>query len=326
VVHPKPPPEPGGGFPTGEDAVLERIRSRLEHRLGPPGPGEIWIGDDAAVVAVPAGPDHTALLLSTDAVVEGIHFDLALVSLCDVGWKALTVAVSDIAAMGGTPRHALVALGAPPGLELEEVADGLAEAAAHSRCALVGGDLTEAGQLVLAVTVTGQLDGPGPAVLRSGARPGDALFVTGPLGASAAGFRVLRAGDPDANGGSLAAAYRRPTARLEEGQTARAAGASAMMDVSDGLALDLHRLAGASHVGVAIDHVPIAPGATLDEALGGGEDYELLIATADGRRLCGAFDEAGLRPLLRIGVCRSDPDERSVGDATLPIVGHQHRF
>jgi len=270
------------------------------------------------------GAGRQRVLLTTDAVVAGVHGDLDLIGPADFGWKALTAAVSDIAAMGGTPRHAVVSVGAPPGSPLEELAEGLAEAARAWACPVVGGDLSEAAQLFVAVAVTGTLAGDRPAVLRSGARPGDALFVTGPLGASAAGLRVLRGGQP--GGQDLVAAHRRPSARLAEGRVAREAGARAMLDLSDGLGLDLHRLARASQVGVRVDRVPAAAGATEEEALGGGEDYELLIAAPDDGRLERAFSAAGLRPPLRIGTCTADPTERRLGSQALPEAGYGHRL
>ncbi len=266
-------------------------------------------------------------MLTTDAVVAGVHAELGLVSLADFGWKALTAAVSDIAAMGGTVGHALVSVGAPPDTALDELTEGIAEAADHWRCPVVGGDLSQADQLFVAVAVTGTLEGAGPAVLRSGARPGDAVFVTGPLGGSAAGLRVLRAQGPTAADPEGAArAHRRPEARLAEGRAARAAGATAMMDISDGLGLDAHRLARASGVGLALGEVPVAPGATPGEALGGGEDYELLIAAPDDGRLERTFASTGLRVPIRIGVCTSDPAERRLGDGALPASGFQHRL
>jgi thiamine-monophosphate kinase len=284
------------------------------------------------VVSLSGPAERSSLLLSTDAVVSGVHFDLAFVTLADVGWKALTVAVSDIAAMGGTPAHALVALGAEPGTDLDAIVDGVAAAAVRWRCPVVGGDLTTSAQLVLSVAVTGTLEGPGPAIHRSGARPGDALFVTGPLGASAAGLRLLR--DPfgpvgglgDADRGALEDAYRRPEARLAEGSEARRSGATAMMDLSDGLGLDLHRLSGASGVGFVLDDVPVATGATHDEAVGGGEDYELLIAAPDDGSLEAGFAAHGLRPPLRIGVCTRDAGERRLRDEAFGATGYQHRF
>jgi thiamine-monophosphate kinase len=204
----------------------------------------------------------------------------------------------------------------------------------------VGGDLSAGGVLTVVVTVMGTVDG-GRAVERTGAVPGDAVFITGPCGGSAAGLRVLRErqgsgrdgtdqGGLDGSGPdqeqSLAAAYRRPQARLAEGVVARLAGAHAMIDISDGLALDLHRLADASGVGFALDAIPVAEGATLEEALGGGEDYELIVVIdpreSDGyARRCA---DAGLRPPLPIGVIRADAGSRLLDGEELGRLGWQH--
>jgi thiamine-monophosphate kinase len=200
---------------------------------------------------------------------------------------------------------------------------GMAEASAASGCPLLGGDLSGAGELVAAVTVLGTVEaGRGAPVARSGALPGDAVLVTGACGGSAAGLRELRAG------GSGGLAYRRPVARLGEGQVARMAGAHAMIDVSDGLALDLHRLADASGVGFVLRDVPVAPGATLADGLGGGEDYELVIAAGEGdvAGLLGDFAAAGLREPIRMGTCTADPARRTLGDAALERLGWQHRL
>lgn len=315
------PPKPemaGGSRPAGEDAVLERVANSMRAASGPVQPGEIWIGDDAAVVTPPAG----MLVLATDAAVAGVHADLSLVGLDDLGWKALTAAVSDVGAMGARPLHALVTVCVPPGTDLDLLASGVAAASAAWSCPVVGGDLSTATEVVVSVAVTGILEGPAPPVTRSGARPGDRLAVTGPLGGSAAGLRVLRAaGAPDAG---LAEAHRRPLARLAEGRAARDAGATAMIDVSDGLAIDLHRMADASGVGFRLDAVPVAPGATREEALGGGEDYELVVATPDPAALAGAFAAAGLRAPVVIGACTADPAERRLGDEPLARLGWEH--
>ena len=235
--------------------------------------------DDAATLGVPGGGP---LVVSVDSVVEGVHVDLAVCSPGDVGWKALMGALSDLAAMGALPLGALVALCVPGGSGQGDLAlgvmAGVAEATGASGCPVVGGDVSEAGELVVAVTVLGTVEGGGEPVARSGALPGDAVFVTGACGGSAAGLRELRAGV------SSGEAYRRPVACLREGQVARRHGAHAMIDVSDGLALDLHRLADASGVGFRLDDVPVADGATLQEALGGGEDYELVIAAGEADR------------------------------------------
>ncbi len=285
--------------------------------------------DDAAVLDGPGGP----LVLSVDSVVEGVHVDLSVCSPADVGWKALMGALSDLAAMGAAPLGALVALCVPEGSGEGELAlgvmAGVAEASGASGCPVLGGDVSGAGELVVAVTVLGTVRGAdgdlghGP-VPRSGAQAGDVVLVTGPCGASAAGRRELRAGAPGADG---ARAHRRPLARLREGEVARRAGVHAMIDVSDGLALDLHRLADASGVGFELDEVPVAPGATEEEALGGGEDYELLLVTAPGTvdALCADFADAGLRTPRPIGVIGADPAVRLLRGEPLARLGWQHR-
>jgi thiamine-monophosphate kinase len=264
--------------------------------------------------------------------VAGVHVDLALVGADDVGWKALAVTVSDIAAMGGRPLHALVTVAGPlADVDVDALYEGLLDAAEAFKCPIVGGDLSASPTLVVAVAVTGTVDGGQP-VLRSGASPGDLLFVTGPLGSSAAGLALLRsarAGEaPD-----LALAHRRPRARLAEGRAARAAGATAMIDLSDGLSSDVRHLAAASGVGVALDRVPVAVGvarAMGDDgeaaALGGGEDYELLFAAPDAARVELTFSAAGLTLPLLIGRCTADPGERGLGDRELPTGGWEHTF
>ena len=304
-----------GGPAGGEFAFIDRLTSRLP---GPPA-GEIWIGDDAAVL----GPVGSRTLLTTDITAAGVHADLALMGLDDLGWRAVATAVSDIAAMGGRADHILVAVAAPPSTDLDTLYAGVAEAAAAYSCSFVGGDLSNAPDLVVVVTVQGTADGePGP-VLRSGAHSGDHLFVTGSLGASAAGLRTLRSGVEDP---ALAEAHRRPRARLAEGDAARRAGATAMIDISDGLAADLAHIARASAVGFRLDTVPVAPGATVEEAVGGGEDYELVVAVPDATRLTAAFTAAGLRPPIRIGVCTSDPSQRQWEDREFPPTGFEHHW
>lgn len=338
---------PADGASSGEFAAIRRLASHL-----PPAPaGELWIGDDAAAVRLPraTAADPARLLLATDLVVAGVHGDLAVVGLDDLGWKAVARALSDIAAMGGDPGHALVAVAGPPDTDLDLLGRGVAEAAAAHGCAVVGGDLSTAVVVVVAVAVTGTvLEGPGP-VTRGGAAPGDLLYVTGPLGAAAAGLRALRGEAPPAapaptvSGAAAAAsalaaaggtgapaalveAHRRPRARLAEGRAARLAGASAMIDVSDGLAADAGHLAAASGVGLALEDVPVAPGATEADALGGGEDYELVVATGDPEALEAAFARAGLRPPLAIGRCTADPQERTLRGGPLVASGWEHPF
>lgn len=305
-----------------EFALIDRLRRRL---AGPP--GETWVGDDVAVVAGPTGQ----LLLAADAVVAGVHADLSLVGLDDLGWKAMVANLSDVAAVGGRPTHALVTVAGPLAeTDVDLLYDGIVEASRRYSCPVVGGDLTWAPTLMVAVAVAGDAGPvPPPPVLRSGARPGDVLFVTGPLGSSAAGLDLLRSGRA-AESPDLALAHRRPRARVPEGAAARAAGATAMIDVSDGLAAEVHHLADASGVGVVVDRVPVAIGVSRmsDDpegmALGGGEDYELVFTASDPARVETVFAEMGLGVPLRIGRCTDDSTERRLRDAELRVLGWEH--
>jgi thiamine-monophosphate kinase len=300
-----------------EDDVLERIVTIVGRHSIPK--GETHIGDDAAVLA----PFVGEALISTDVAVLGVHLDGRLFPLEDLGFKAVASAVSDLAAMGGRPRGAVIAVSSPVGTDLEELHRGIADAAAMTNCPIVGGDLTTAQDVSVAVTVFGECPGRG-AVLRSGARPGDEILVTGPLGRSAAGLRRRREGA--ALDDELVVAHRRPWPRLSEGIAARGAGASAMMDLSDGIGLDLHRLADASKVGFALDEVPVARGATLEEAISGGEDYELLIVTGDADRLRMIFLDRGLRAPIAIGRVVADQASRTLKGEKFERRGWQHQL
>jgi thiamine-monophosphate kinase len=322
---------------TDEFEAIDRLRARFEAAARgrfpdgtrPPA-GDTWIGDDAAVVTVEATEQAGKALLATDLVVEGVHVDLALCTLDDVGYKALMVTVSDLAAMGARPEYATVSIAGPMGTDIDQLGAGLAAAAEETGCVLVGGDLSQSPTLVVSTAAFGVLHG-GPGLgplLRSGARPGDRLFVTGPLGGSAAGLRLLRsegiAEDPAT--AALLRAYRRPVARLVEGETARLSGATAAIDISDGLVADSGHLAGASGVGIALDRLPVVEGGTREEALHGGEEYELLIATGEPDRLVGAFEAAGLRPPVPIGVCVTHTGLATLDGQPLSPGGWRHRF
>ena len=324
-------------FPSSEFDVIARIRQRLatshEGRADLPGPheGEVFSGDDAAVLAVPS-PGQ--LLLSIDLLVEGVHLDLSLGSPADAGWKAIAVNASDIAAMGGRPLHVVAGITAPPGTDLDAISEGMVEACSSYGIALVGGDLSTGGSVVLAVAITGTCDGRAP-VLRSGAKAGDVIWVTGPLGASAAGLEHLRCRgaacphEPGAAGPALehlVRAYRRPLARVREGRAAATAGATAMIDVSDGLSKELDHIGSDSGVGIRLHYVPAAKGASLAQALGGGEDYELVFTAPEGAPVPEAFATAGLRPPERIGICSSVADERLLDGRLFPVTGWEHSF
>jgi thiamine-monophosphate kinase len=244
----------------------------------------VGIGDDAAVLRPPAGHD---LVATVDAVVEGVHFGSGF-SPEDVGWKSLAVNLSDLAAMGARPLWALVALATPRGADprwLARVGRGIARCARAHGTSVVGGNVTAADQVSVTVTVVGAVR-RGRALLRTGARAGDLLLVSGSLGDAALGL------GPGASA-ALRARQRRPTPRLALGQAA-AGIARAAIDVSDGLIQDLGHLCESSGVGarVDLDRLPLSRGYRAltsdradphEEALSGGEDYELVLAVPPSR-------------------------------------------
>lgn len=273
---------------------------RLAGALPPPPAGQVWMGDDAAVLA-------GGLLFATDTLVEDVHFDLGLSTLFDAGWKALAVNCSDLAAMGGTPRAAVAAVVVPAGRPgvANELAAGVVAAADALACPLVGGDTAVGPVLVITVAVLG--DAPaGGAVLRSGARSGDAVFVTGSLGGPRAALAALRRGvqPPEES----VARLHRPVPRLAEGRAAAEAGATAMIDISDGLSSDLGHIGRQSAVGALLEAaaIPLGAGATLEDALAGGDDYELCFTAGDPERVAEVFLAAGLVAPVRIGTVTPD--------------------
>jgi thiamine-monophosphate kinase len=314
-------PDPGASPTTLADLGERGLISRLRRRIPPPGPEVLLgIGDDAAAVAWRGG----TLLLTTDTLLEGVHFRRSTATLREIGAKAIAVNVSDIAAMGGEPCYALLALALPPSLavaDVDELYTGLLETAQQHGVALIGGDTCAApGGVALSVTLVGRVDGA--PLRRSGARPGDAILVTGTLGAAAAGLAVLERGPglvPPAIAEAVVRPHRVPTPRLAESRRIRTSGwATAMIDLSDGLATDLGHIAAESRVGarIDVDALPLseatraaaqALGADpLRWALSGGEDYELLFTAAPehAAELVRAVSAATGTPVHRIGEVR----------------------
>ncbi|MDX2375603.1 thiamine-phosphate kinase [Microbacterium sp. LRZ72] len=299
-MHPAPqPPTTVGELSEGE--ILERILTRL-HPSEPRAEysaDEVGPGDDAAVIDVPG-----AVVATTDTLVHGPDFRLAWSSGFDLGWKAAAVNLADVAAMGARPTALLVALAMPDDTRVafvEELADGLRAACEHLSpgCRVVGGDLTVSATLTIAVTALGSLEGRRP-VRRSGARPGDVLALAGAAGQAARGLEVLFDRFSDAEGatpidmGLLDAvdagavrAQLRPVPPIGRGSAAADAGATAMMDVSDGLAIDAGRLAAAS--GVRLEIAGDALGEHRRWAITGGEDHGLLATFPAGAELPGGF-------------------------------------
>ncbi|MFJ3382553.1 MULTISPECIES: thiamine-phosphate kinase [unclassified Curtobacterium] len=299
----------------GELVVLDRVTSRL-----PAGSPIVGPGDDCAVVAAPDG----RFVVTTDMMVHGPDFRWAWSSPEDVGWKAAATNLSDVAAMGASPSGLVVAIAAPqdtPVAVLEGIADGFRQAVAAlaPACGVVGGDLSTSSAFTVAVTAFGDLGGR-PPVLRSGAGAGDVLAVSGELGRAARGLSRLFHDGVDAAGLPSAAAtrasgadedpdvgrQRRPVPPIGDGPAAAAAGATAMLDLSDGLAIDAGRLARASGVTLSLsgaDGVPLH-----GPALHGGEDHGLLatfppdVALPGGFRAIGVVLPRGAADLVRDGV------------------------
>lgn len=313
--------------PLGEFELIELFTR------GMPGGGPdvvVGIGDDAAVLRPPPGQ---LLVATVDAVVDGVHFGPGFTP-ADVGWKALAVNLSDVAAMGARPLWALVALGTPRGEDparLAAMGRGLAACARESGTAVVGGNVTAAQQLSLTVTVVGSVR-PRHVLLRSGARVGDLLLVSGTLGDAALGL------EPGA-APALVRRQRRPVPRLGLGR-ALAGIARAAIDVSDGLVQDLGHLCRASGVGavVEVERLPLSRAGRAavrgreepwGAALSGGEDYELLLAVPP-RRLAAARAAARRAgtPVAVIGRVERGPGVRVVKGGGEPVAvrrgGHDH--
>ena len=328
----------------GEAAVIERIRRRT-----PDAPDWVptGIGDDAAVVEPARG---TLDVVTTDAVVEGVHFDRSFVSAADVGHRTLAVNLSDLAAMGATPRAAVLSLVLPGTLAvavLDEMIEGLLALAARHGVALVGGNVTRTtGPLVLGLTAVGAVRRR-RVLTRGGGRPGDELWVTGAVGAAAAGLDALRQGpapdpvsDPELD--DCMARYRRPEPRVRIGALlGRNRVARAGIDLSDGLADGLRQLAHASGLGAEVDAtaIPVHPGARrwfagagsdpVEAALGGGDDYELLIAVPRRQRRALRMLARLFRgvPVTRIGELTKAPDlVLRTADGDQPVPGGYEHF
>ena len=309
-----------------EFRLIDRIRERTELAREDVALG---IGDDAAVLAVPAGQQ---LAVAIDTLVEGVHFPHGTAPR-DIGWKALAVNLSDLAAMGATPAWALLALTLPQGdpAFVDDLAEGFAQLAREHGVALVGGDTTR-GPFCLSVAVHGFVP-PGQALTRGGAGVGDAVFVTGSLGTAAGGLRLVQgrvAFDPENElHRSLRKRLDRPTPRVRTGVALRAH-ASACIDVSDGLLADLGHICAASGVcaELDLDALPLSPAlcsvfgnaAARELALCGGDDYELCftVPTAEIGAMQAALAATGGHA-TRIGAIVEGHGVRAVGGAPLAL-------
>ena len=279
-------PDPGPSRTTLSELGERGLIARLRGRLPPPGPDIlVGIGDDAAAVAW----GGETLLLTTDTLLEGVHFRRSTATLRDIGAKAIAVNVSDIAAMGGEPRLALLALALPPDFavaDVDELYAGLLDMAQQHGVTLVGGDTCAApGGVVLSVTLVGRVTGA--PLRRSGARPGDAILVTGALGASAAGLAVLERGPgelPPAVVEAVVRPHRIPTPRVAESRLIQGLGGATARVVSTDVRIEYTPHLEALPVSEATRAVARAFDVDpLRWALSGGEDYELLFTAGPDR-------------------------------------------
>jgi thiamine-monophosphate kinase len=297
----------------GEFGLIDRIRARKSAQdedvvLG--------IGDDCAVLR--RGP--VLEVLTTDCLVEGSHYEVAWLSMADIGWKALAVNVSDIAAVGGTPKHALVTLLLPDDFttrQIDDLYDGLEACGKETGVVVVGGDIVRTtGPFAISVALAGICERD-ELVLRSGARSGDTIVVTGTLGDASVGLRHLKERGVDKQAGPESEAmkvalerFRRPVPRLKESRVIiQELQPTSMIDVSDGLLSDLWHILEGSNVGALLESgdIPVGPGVVeffagsgeeaLSQAMAGGEDYELLftVGSRGEARLAEVSERAGVK-------------------------------
>ncbi len=314
----------------GEFGLIDYIDALIRKADGGSKKVALGIGDDSAVVDAPLG---AKMLLTTDTMVENVHFNRRYVKPADIGYKAMAVSVSDIAAMAGTPEYALVTLGLTAEAEVEFVAGvyhGLIDAAKAFGISIVGGDMTKSNRFFVTVALTGRAEA-GLTRRRSDAKVGDAIMVTGSLGGSAAALKLLKEGAKPMRGwlAHLAARHTRPTPRITEARAAAAAGARAMQDISDGLLADLAHICSASGLGARLDSmaVPVFPEAAkagfkaVDAqrlAITGGEDYELLFTAPPAKvdAIIAAIAQVGETPVTVVGTMFS-------GAAEVIVAGHE---
>ncbi|MGI8989900.1 MAG: thiamine-phosphate kinase [Bryobacteraceae bacterium] len=280
----------------------------------------LGIGDDCAIFRPRGSPEE--LLFTTDLLIEDVHFRRSTHSASQIGYKALARGLSDLAAMGAEPRFCLVSLALPESVDAKWISGfyrGLLALAREAGAPLAGGDLARGGRIIcdiVACDIIACGAAPlGKSLRRDGARPGNAIYVSGMLGGSALGLELGK--------GKAWKRHVRPRARLALGIFLREQlRATAAMDLSDGLSLDLHRMCLASGVSASIDAPPIFPGASLHHALHGGEDYELLFTASKNKRVPSAFD--GL-PLTRIGTIQNGrPGLVLFSGEPLPALGFDH--
>ncbi len=293
-----------------ERSVTDRLREKS--RIPASSALVLGIGDDCAIYRPRGSADD--LLFTTDMCIEGVHFETGTHKPAEIAYVALARSVSDIAAMGGRPRFSLVSVALGEQKPMPALFDALAKYAAEFEAPLAGGDLARSDRMFLDVMVAGSVP-RGTALRRAGARPGHEIWVSGALGGSALGLEKKT--------GKAWRRHVRPQPRIELGEFLRSKlRATACMDLSDGLSLDLERLCVASGCSADIAEPPRFPGATLEQALHGGEDYELLFTVRPGTRVPAQFNRIPLTRIGNIGVGAAG--EVRLNGARLPGLGYDH--
>ena len=296
-----------------ERAILERLRARYDGYSFPKSGGlQLGIGDDCAIFRPAAGED---LVFTTDFLIENVHFQRDTHGPRDIGYKALARGLSDIAAMGARPRFCLLSLALPPTTSpryIDNIFQGLLTLSELAKCPLAGGDLSSSPMLVCDIVACGSVQ-RGAALRRDGAKPGDGIWVSGSLGGSALGLATRT--------GAAFRRHLRPQPRFKLGLFLRMR-ASAAMDLSDGLSLDLARLCRESGVSAEIQTPPVFRGASLEQALHGGEDYELLFTAPATAKIP---PKMGGLALTKIGsVVKGRAGFVLLDGKPLPAMGYDH--
>lgn len=303
----------------GPGAEFDAIRRLLEQW----GPHSAGAGDDAAVLDVPPG-EH--LIASVDTAVEGVHFRRGWLTPAEIGYRAVTAALSDLAAMAAQPLGVLTAIVLPEPWrdKLSEIAEGIGVAVSNAETKVLGGNLSAGAEFSITTTVLGHA---GAVLRRDAVRPGDTLYLTGRVGAVGAALSAFLAGR--APSPEQRERFARPVARIAEARWMAAAGATAAIDISDGLAADAGHLAAASGVGIELElgAVPVGAGVSPRDALASGEEYELLVAAPQGLDST-AFESLFGLPLTAVGRAVADhPGIVEVRDAGRRVAagrGHDH--
>lgn len=277
------------------------------------------IGDDSALVRF----TNSTLAISTDVIVEGVHFDQSYFSVENIAYKAIAVNASDLAAMGASSRYFLAAVTSPRSFDLKTLLSELKRSANDLGSNLIGGDLSSGPCLAISVTAIGTLESESKVLLRSEANAGDTILVSGPLGGSSFGLRCLVANPQDTTS-PQAVAHLRPSPQVTLGPFLAKCDVRCAIDVSDGLLGDLEHIAVASSVGVALYEVPIFAGATLVDALSGGEDYQLLFTSNRPDYIIDSCVNAGFVAPIPIGKCTDIPTERTLFGKNYKPEGYVH--